>query len=256
MAITRVHFYSSALGTCQTVDVILPQRKDGKRGVKLPVLWLLHGMYGNHYDWIRRTAIERYVAPYGLAVVMPSAQNSRYVNMVHGGKYFDYITKELPEKMRSMFNFSDKREDNFIAGLSMGGAGCLLLGTATPKKYSAIGCLSAGSSAIMQKYSDNPINVWCYGDKILENTNLDPIYNAKQILKKGLPCPRIYHACGKDDTLVPYARETADYFNNVPGNPFDYVYEEDEGAHTWIYWDEHIKRFIEYLKLPVTTEYC
>ena len=256
MAITRVHFYSSALGTCQTVDVILPQHKAGKRNVKMPVLWLLHGMYGNHYDWIRRTSIERYAAPYGMAVVMPSAQNSRYVNMVHGGNYYDYITKELPEKMRSMFNFSARREDNFIAGLSMGGAGCLLLGTSNPKQYAAIGCLSAGSSAIMQKYSDNPINVWTYGDKILEGTELDPLYNASNIVKKKLPCPRIYLACGKDDPLLPYARETAAYFKGVPGNPFDFIYDEDEGGHTWPYWDEHIHRFIEYLHLPETKEFC
>lgn len=256
MSITRVHFYSSALGTCQTVDVILPQRKDGKRNVKLPVLWLLHGMYGNHYDWIRRTSIERYAAPYGMAVVMPSAQNSRYVNMVHGGNYYDYITKELPEKMRSMFNFSAKREDNYIAGLSMGGAGCLLLGTSNPKQYSAIGCLSAGSSAIMQKYSDNPINVWTYGDKILEGTELDPLCNAAQIVKNKQPCPRIYLACGKEDPLLPYARETAEYFKMIPGNPFDFVYEEDDGGHTWPYWDEHIQHFIKYLNLPETKEYC
>ena len=256
MAITRVHLYSSALGTCQTVDVILPQRQDGKRDMKVPVLWLLHGMYGNHYDWIRRTSIERYVAPYGMAVVMPSAQNSRYVNMVHGGKYFDYITKELPEKLRYMFNFSDKREDNFIAGLSMGGAGCLLLGTACPEQYSAIGCLSAGSSAIMQKYSTSPINVWTYGSKVLERTELDPLFNAENILKKGLPCPRIYLACGTEDPLHPYAKETAAYFQGLKDNPFDFVYEADEGGHTWPYWDEHIRRFIEYLNLPKTNEYC
>lgn len=256
MAITRVHFYSSALGTCQTCDVILPQRKDGKRNVKVPVLWLLHGMYGNHYDWIRRTSIERYAAPYGIAVVMPSGQNSRYVNMVHGGKYYDYITKELPEKMQKLFNFSDKREDNFIAGLSMGGAGSLLLGLSNPKQYAAIGCLSAGSSAIMQKHSDNPMNVWTYGDKILEGTELDPLFQADKILKQKLPCPRLYIACGKDDPLLPYARETSAHFTKMKKNPFDHVYVEDEGGHTWPYWDEHIRQFIEYLNLPMTQEYC
>ena len=91
---------------------------------------------------------------------------------------------------------------------------------------------------------------------MLENTELDPIYNAKQILKNGDPCPRIYMACGLDDPLLPYARETSQYFASLPNNPFDHIYEEDEGGHTWPYWDEHIRHFIEYLHLSVTTYFC
>ena len=118
MALARTRLFSDALGLCVTVDVILPQRRDNASNHKLPVLWLLHGAFGNHADWIRRTSIERYVAPYGLAVVMPSAQNSCYCDMAHGGKYYTFISKELPQKLRTMFNFSENREDNFIAGLS------------------------------------------------------------------------------------------------------------------------------------------
>ena len=101
MALARTRLFSDALGLCVTVDVILPQRRDNAVNHKLPVLWLLHGAFGNHADWIRRTSIERYVAPYGLAVVMPSAQNSCYCDMAHGGKYYTFISKELPKKLRS-----------------------------------------------------------------------------------------------------------------------------------------------------------
>lgn len=41
--------------------------------------------------------------------------------------------------------------------------------------------------------------------------------------------------------------ETRDFFQSFPGNPFGYVYDEDPGAHTWEFWDEHLKRFLGFL---------
>ncbi len=251
MAISRIHFFSDTLGMCVTCDVILPQRADYAPDQKLPVLWLLHGAYGNHYDWIRRTSIERYVSPHALAVVMPSAQNSAYTDMAHGGRFYTYITQELPKFMRDTYNFSDKREDNFIAGLSMGGEGAMKLGLANPQNYAAVGCLSAGAvNATVPASADPRRREIVFGDKPLEGTYNDPYGNAERIVKAGGPFPRIYHACGSSDFLLDAAHKTRDFFTAMPENPFDYTYEEHEGAHTWEFWDAHIKRFIEYLALP------
>ena len=116
MALLHVNFFSEALGMCVACDVILPQRATKQigmaaaaRGDKHPTLWLLHGASDNHTIWQRRTSIERYAAPLGLAVVMPNAHLSSYADMAHGGKYYTYISQELPEKMRAMFPLSDKR---------------------------------------------------------------------------------------------------------------------------------------------------
>lgn len=251
MAISRIHFFSDALGMSSVCDVILPQRADHAPDVKLPVLWLLHGAYGNHADWMRRTAIERYVAPYALAVVMPSAQNSAYTNMAHGGKFYTYIAEALPKFMRETYNFSDRREDNFIAGLSMGGEGAMKIGLANPKNYAAIGCLSAGAfNAVVKENIDPRLYEIRYGSQPLAGTSNDPYGNADKIVRGGGPFPRIYHACGSEDFLLEAAHKTRDFFTAIEGNPFDYTYEEHPGAHTWEFWDEHIARFIEYLGLP------
>ncbi len=256
MAIVNIHYFSHALGMNTVADVIVPQAIDCGNQKPLPVLWLLHGMFGNHADWTRRTAIERYVAPYGIAVVMPSAYNSMYVDMAHGGKFYTYISQELPQLMRSFFNFSDQREANFIAGLSMGGAGSMLMGLANPQQYSAIGCLSAGAINRTPDAQKHPHHIAVYGEEPIEGTYKDPYHSARQIILTGAPAPRIYHACGKDDFLLASAHETRDFFQAIPGNPFDYTYEEDKGAHTWSYWDTHIQHFIQFLNLPETKEYC
>ena len=260
MALIHIGFFSECLGMAVQCDVILPQTASGQIGMaagvqgdRHPTLWLLHGASDDHTIWQRRTSIERYAAPLGLAVVMPAVQLSVYANMAHGRRFYDYVAQELPEKMRYFFPLSDRREDNFIAGLSMGGAGCMKIGLANPDNYAAIGCLSAGASnrraSVEQTEAGKRRQTMIYGDRNLEGTEEDPFGNARKIVEQGLPAPRIYHSTGASDFLLENAHATRDFFQSIPGNPFDYTYEEDPGAHTWEYWDEHIQHFLRFIGL-------
>lgn len=261
MALVRIDFESRVLGMDTVCDVILPQKatrligmETAERQGETPVLWLLHGASDDETIWQRRTSIERYAAPLGLAVVMPGVQLSSYADMAHGGKYYTYVSQELPKIMHEFFGFSLKREDNFIAGLSMGGFGCMKIGLANPEKYAAIGCLSAGiSRAGVRRRVTDPArkrrNEAVYGKRDLRGTEEDPEFQARSIIENGKPVPRIYHSCGSEDFLKESAHHTRDFFLQFEGNPFDYVYEEDPGAHTWEYWDEHIQHFLAYIGL-------
>ena len=259
MALIHVNFFSEALGMCVACDVILPQKSSKLIGMdsaatqeRYPTLWLLHGMSDDQTIWQRRTSIERYVAPLGYAVVMPAVSLSCYTDMAHGNNYYTYVAKELPLKMRAMFPLSDRREDNFIAGLSMGGAGCMKIGLANPESYCAIGCLSAGAinRGTMTPAREARYNM-LYGTTNLDDMKdtIEDVYgSAWRILKEGLPCPRIFHSIGESDGLLPSAHETRDFFTRMSGNPFDYTYEEHPGAHTWEYWDEHIQDFLRFVE--------
>lgn len=265
MAFMRVEFFSRILHMAVAADVVIPQAvtneigldsRESKEG-KHPVLWLLHGATDDHTTWQRRTSIERYAAKRGLAVVMPSGHLSSYMNMAHGGDFYHYIAEELPEVMRGFFNLSDKREDNFIAGNSMGGYGAMKIGINYPDRYEAIGCFSAAAnsgrpiannSGLFDDETWRMRNFMQYGGKDLTGTCEDTYYMARK--NKDLPVlPRIFHSCGKDDFLVDIARETRDFFMGLEGKPYHYVYEEHEGVHEWEYWDEHIVDFLEFLNL-------
>ena len=149
MALIHMDFFSEALGMCVNADVILPQKSASligmktERGDTFKTLYLLHGLSDDHTIWQRRTSIERYVSDKNLAVVMPNAHRSWYTDMKYGGAYMTYITKELPALCRSFFNgMSDKREDNFVAGLSMGGYGALKMGLSNPDGFAGIASFS------------------------------------------------------------------------------------------------------------------
>src|SRR5882724_2530549 len=146
MALIDCKFFSETLGMCSSMRVILPgttERRIGDVGVSRagqaafrghPTLFLLHGMSDDETIWTRCTSIERYAAPLGLAVVMPNVHRSFYTNMLHGYRYWDFVSQELLEKARGFFPLSSAREDNFVAGLSMGGYGALKLALTLPEQ--------------------------------------------------------------------------------------------------------------------------
>ena len=77
---------------------------------------------------------------------MPFADRSFYTNMKYGGKYYTYIAKELPSILMQMLHISPKREDHYIAGLSMGGYGALKIGLRECETFCAAEGLSSGIS--------------------------------------------------------------------------------------------------------------
>lgn len=257
MALLHVHFFSNTLGMNLSCDVILPQKsvKEEEDGSKIPVLWLLHGSGDDHTAWQRRTSIERYVEPLGMAVVMPDGRFSGYRNQQHGGKYYDFIAKELPQIMHGFFGFSLEREDNYICGLSMGGNGALKMAMDRPEQYAAVGCLSAGffdhmiPEDTMHLDPAKDVNAYIRHDrKVIEGSEEDMLNNARRILSEGKPIPRVYHSTGDHDHILGIAHKTRDFFESFEGNPFGYVYEEDPGRHRWEYWDTHIQRFLEFIR--------
>src|ERR687886_2774823 len=116
MALLRCDFFSEALGLSTSMTAILPQPTTTQIGMTgdagdgpPPVLYLLHGLSDDDTIWLRRTSIERYAAPLGLAVVMPQVHRSFYADQAYGGRYWTFLSEELPDLVGSHFPVSDRR---------------------------------------------------------------------------------------------------------------------------------------------------
>ncbi len=108
-------------------------------------MYLLHGGYGNHTDYVSGTRIRRWAEEKNLAVIMPSGDNQFYIDKEDTEEYYgEYVGKEHVEFTRKMFPLSEKKEDTFIAGLSMGGYGALINGLKYADTFGYIGTFSAG----------------------------------------------------------------------------------------------------------------
>ncbi|WP_438446395.1 alpha/beta hydrolase [Gorillibacterium sp. sgz5001074] len=263
MALIETHMFSEALGMEMEVNVLLPQEKQPYTGDgKLKVLWLLHGGSGDATAWLRMSSIERYALEYGIAVVIPGMMQSCCVDMVHGGAFFTYLADELPQVLRHLFpRLSPDRADNYIAGFSNGGYGCLRTGLARPERYAAIGAFSAGDKTDVPFQNDGSPKakerIMLFGDGPMRGTDHDLQHLGREALKTGGPVPAVYHACGGEDPWLDLNHIVKGFFESLEGNPYSYSYHEPEGyGHTWAFWDMEIQRFFEYLKLePMAGRY-
>src|SRR5699024_1109244 len=75
---------------------------------------------------------------------MPADYNMGYADN-ELGKFMYFVADDLPKMCKAIFPFSDKREDNFIGGLSMGAAGCQKIALKYPEKYAAVLGMYGGS---------------------------------------------------------------------------------------------------------------
>lgn len=233
--------------------VILPQRTQNQIGMQgtsgadhHPTLWLLHGMSDDDSIWLRRTSIERYVAPLGLAVVMPQVHRSFYTDMDKGLRYWTFVSEELPDLARSFFPLSDRRDDNFVAGLSMGGYGAFKLALRHPERYRA----AASLSGALNRAKDEPAReelTWVFGNKPIRGTENDLLWLLEQVAKSAGPKPMLYQCCGTEDFLY---EDNQVFKTHAEATDLDYTYEEGPGTHEWGYWDAKIQDVLAWLPLP------
>ncbi len=259
MALLHVDFFSDALGMCTEMDVILPEKTVGQigmegRGVegKCPTLYLLHGMSDDHTIWQRRTSIERYVADKGIAVVMPTTHLGWYTDMRVGYRYWTYVSQELPQICRSFFPMmSDRREDTFAAGLSMGGYGALKCGLMAPETFSACASLSGAldvGKICREKILGNEqlfIDIFGEADQVAGSEN-DLFAAAERLSASDRPKPRLYMWCGTEDFLYDQNTHMRDHLKKLG---YALTYEESPGNHNWGCWDEKIQSVLGWLPL-------
>lgn len=134
MAVMKIEYYSQVLDMEWGVNVLYPDanRVEEPECEDIPVLYLLHGMSGNHNSWLKRTNVERLLRGTNLIVVMPNTSNGWYTDTQYGFDYYMALAEELPQVLKRFFpNMTSKREKTFIAGLSMGGYGCFKLALTT-----------------------------------------------------------------------------------------------------------------------------
>lgn len=213
--------------------------KTAEASTKHKCLYLLHGLSDDHTIWLRRTAIERYADAHGICVVMPNAGKSYYTDMKYGGAYYSYIAEELPAVMKEFFNISDKREDTYIGGLSMGGYGALKIALRNTDRYCAAIALSPVAN-IKVNHRDLKISIW--GEN-LEIPPEDDIYELVRAKDNNALKPKIYHAVGTKDFMYEDNVKLKNIMNELH---YDYTYSETENqTHCWDFWDEEIKKSLD-----------
>ncbi len=277
MAFLQMNFLSRCLGLQTNVNVIIPSFSVDdavhqnyhpyREGMKYQVLYLLHGGSGDYQDYIKFSNIIRYAEKHKLVVIMPSGYNSRYSDFIGGPRVLEYLTVELPEFCNATFPISTKREDTFIAGLSMGGNGAMKIASLYPERFSTVLCMSGapfdpdtikevrgpvGTGENQEAMPGPNVNsIWGNLDEFKGSRN-DAWHYAKLNVEKKKKLPVLYFACGGKDVSKPVVDEAYQYMTNL-GYQTTYLVEEEYG-HEWDFWDKILRKAMDDGWFPLKNE--
>ena len=256
MAYFRIEYYSKALCRETSFEVLIPNdpRNDAPQMPEekpMKTLFLLHGYTGKAGNYVPYELPEKY----NFAIVMPSAENSFYLNGLSTGHAFQtMLGEELVDYVRKTFHLALRPEDTCIAGLSMGGFGALHTGLAYPDRFSKIGAMSSAlihhEVAEMKPGSGNSVANYeyyreCFGEpeQLLESDN-NPETLIRKLKAAGTKIPDIYMCCGTEDFLIENNRQMHRFLveENVA-----HEYHEAPGIHDMVFWTEHIRKIVQWM---------
>ena len=249
MALITMNYNSPTIGMHQNLTIILPEDVtffDSSTTTKqLQSMLLLHGLSSDETTYIRYTSIERYANEHQLAIIMPNVDHSGYANMVYGHSYYDYIL-EIYEYVHQILPLSRKREDNFIAGHSMGGYGTIKFALTQSDKFAKAAPLSAVFEAqrlIDLDWIDFSPQAITGRDTQIKGTELDTYYLLDQAIDASVDIPELFIMCGKEDFLY---HDNLQFIETLNKKGVSYKFEDGPGDHDYAYWDRAIKRAIEW----------
>lgn len=234
-------FKSPALQARGDVALFIPPHLENVADV--PLVVLLHGVYGSSWSWAlmggahltaRQMIAQQQIRPMILA--MPSdglwGDGSGYVKH-QNGDYDRWIIEDVIGCIKETVPAVTEKSPLFIGGLSMGGFGALRLGAKYAAQFTGISAHSAITHySQLALFVEEPLSMYTANNS--EN-ELSILYWLRQN-KNQLPGLRF--DCGKDDLLIEHNRQLHAELTttNIP-----HEYAEFAGAHSWDYWRDHIR---------------
>lgn len=265
MSFGRIENYFKAVNRTMEIRFILPddirfmKNFDGtpnphyERPAK--TLLLLNGATHNNLEWLMHTGIYDLAIMYNIAVFMPSGENSFYVNCEGSEtRIADYVGDELMNYVTNTFGLSEKREDHYVMGLSMGGFGALHTGLAYSGFFSKIAAFS--SALILHEIAGakpgftNGGGDYAWYRRMFGDLDqvLTSDYNPEQLLldlkEAGKSIPELYLACGTEDFLLEHNREFVAFLKN---NEIPHLYFESAGSHDYKFWNQYVERALKWM---------
>lgn len=221
-------------------NVIITPESYSSQKEPFDVLYLLHGAYGNHKDWITKAQVVTELADqYNIIIVCPDGGfNSWYFDspIQPEQRYETYISKELISAIDKKYKTNPNKNARAITGLSMGGHGAFYLSFKHQDVWGAAGSMSGGLD--IRPFPNN----WSMSERLgtyaehKENWENNTVTNMVHLLD-GVNLSLIFD-CGVDDFF--YGANKKFHEKLLERNiPHDYT--ERPGKHNWEYWTNSLK---------------
>ena len=245
--IDTVEVYSQSMNKAVSNIVILPPNFEELNN--LPVIYLLHGAYGDYTDWISNVShLESFCSENNVIIVCPDGGfNSWYFDSPIDSDfmYETFISDELVCYIDSIYPTSINSNKRAITGLSMGGHGAFYLAIRNQDVYGAAGSMSGALDIRPFPNSWNISDIIGSIDDFPENWELNTVTNMVALLQGS--DLELFFDCGSDDFFINVNNV---FHEKLVLNNIEHVYNVKPGSHNWDYWRnsifEHLTFFADY----------
>lgn len=243
MAIIKLEYKSKALVRGVSVTVIVPTDAFDGKEIQTPykTLYFLPGYSGDSTELLTYLSFRKQAELKGIAIVIPDGYNSFYVDHPERNAcYSTFIGEELVQMTRKLFPLSEKREDTFIGGISMGGYGALANGMRYRETFSKIVAMSPAADAcnLLTQKTDagfrRELFENLFGDEkryYTSDNNLEKVFGETEKSE----VPEVFLCCGTEDFLVYDA--VAKLEQILRERQLSHVYRETAGEHDLDFWE-------------------
>lgn len=206
----------------------------------LPLVLLLHGIYGSHWGWSLRGGAhetnERLsrngtTPPFILAMPSDGLWGDGSLYAAHSGRDFArWIVEDVPAVAREVVAELGARSPMFIAGLSLGGFAALRLGAKYPDVFSGMSGLSSVThlSQLVGRVQEE-----------ITSLGIPPAdWSLSDVLRAAPGLPPMRFDCGQADAFIEPNRML---HRELTQAGITHQYEEFAGGHDWDYWRERLE---------------
>lgn len=257
--IEHISFQSGALGAEKPYTVYLPDGYDASDR-SYPVLYLLHGAWGNDRDWTEKGNMKE-IADLAIAsgtstpmiVVMPDARgegedfggkNMGYFS-VPGWDYEKYFYDELIPDVERRYRAEGDKRHRAIAGLSMGGGGSAYYAQKYPEWWGSA-CSLSGALGYVPPLAGEDSDGGAF-DRAMKLTDpLTYVSNAEGEDVDALKSVRWYVDCGDDDFL---ADGNVAFYQAMKKAGVPLQFRMRDGGHTWLYWQTSLPEVLRFVSI-------
>lgn len=235
--------YSKALGIDWNYDVYLPAGYNPTASKRYPVVYMMHGLYGNHRNLLERFNSQQMLdgiihrANQGAIVVFIDGFNSFYINAKGGMQMETAIMKDLIPTINKTYKVSTARKDHALGGISMGGYGAARLALKYPDYFSKAVLVSP--AVWYDLPADNIFRKSLHAFTDGRTNWSDKVYNSvfpTRYLSAESKNVQFYVESTSSDTTVPI-KDVTRFVKAVKANGNSVKFVKDSGDnHNWTYW--------------------
>lgn len=250
--IDTIQVYSASMKKNVETIVLTPSQRNHHRQAsanelrKYPVVYLLHGAFGNAKSWLGiKPKLGRLADMYRVIIVCPDGQLSWYWDspVNNDVRYETFISSELISHIDSKYPTIADRNHRAITGLSMGGHGAMYNALRHHDVFGAVGSMSGGLD--IRPFPQN----WGMKDQLGEMAANKDTWDKHSAINQ---IDRIQNGdlaitidCGEADFFLEVNKE---FHQRLLGRGIDHDFTTRPGGHTSEYWNNSLDYHMLFFK--------